>query len=123
MGLLVGMTLILLYQLIGEALVLFFDLLIPGPVLGMLLLFGTLMVRGHIPASLDQTATTLLNHLALFFVPAGVGVILHWHHVGNEWLPIVVALLVSAVITLAVTALVMKLMMLVFRTPSTDDGK
>jgi holin-like protein len=110
-------------QLLGEALVLLFDLLIPGPVIGMLLLFSMLLIRGHIPESLDQAATALLNHLALFFVPAGVGVMLHWHHVGNEWMPIVVALLLSAVITLAVTALVMKLMMLLFGKPSTYDSK
>jgi len=123
MGILLGMMLILMCQLLGEALVLLFDLLIPGPVIGMLLLFGILLMRGHIPESLDQAATALLNHLALFFVPAGVGVMLHWHHVGNEWIPIVVALLLSAVITLVVTALVMKLMMFLFGKPSTYDGK
>ncbi|NJN46189.1 MAG: CidA/LrgA family protein [Candidatus Competibacteraceae bacterium] len=123
MGIVLGMMLILMCQLLGEALVLLFDLLIPGPVIGMLLLFGILLIRGHIPASLDQASSALLNHLALFFVPAGVGVMLHWQHVGKEWMPIAVALLLSAVITLAVTALIMKVMMILFRKPSAYDGK
>jgi len=41
-------------------------------------------------------------------VPAGVGVMLHFERLGAEWLPIVVALVASTVITIGVAALVMR---------------
>ena len=40
-------------------------------------------------------------------IPAGAGVMLHVQLIGNEWFPISVALVVSTVLTIAVTGLVM----------------
>ena len=103
-----ALTLLLVYQLIGEVLVQLLALPVPGPVVGMLLLFVTLLARGNAPESLRTTANGLLAHLSLLFVPAGVGVMLHFERLGAEWLPIVVALLASTVITIGVAALVMR---------------
>ncbi len=103
--LLAGFTWLLLFQCAGEALAYFFDLPIPGPVLGMALLFVTLLVRGKAPEPMTVTADGLARHLSLLFVPAGVGVMLHVARVADEWLPIVVALGVSTVLAIATTAL------------------
>jgi len=108
MELLVGMTTLLLYQLAGESIVLLLELPVPGPVVGMLLLFLTLLVRGRADTRLEATANGLLSHLSLLFVPAGVGVLVHIDKIANEWIPITVALLFSTLVTLAITALVMK---------------
>ena len=105
---LAGLTWLLVYQCIGEILVRWTGLPVPGPVIGMVLLFATLMRKKTVPETLRSTATGLLSHLSLLFVPAGVGVMLHFHRVASEWLPIAVALVVSTVLTLAVTALVMR---------------
>ncbi|MDH4096381.1 MAG: CidA/LrgA family protein [Betaproteobacteria bacterium] len=101
-------TVLLVFQLIGEVLVLVSGLPVPGPVVGMLLLFTTLLARGAAPAWLRETCQGLLSHLSLLFVPAGVGVLLHFQRLGAEWLPIAVALVASTVITIGVTALVMR---------------
>jgi len=101
-------TLLLVYQLAGEVLVLVTGLPVPGPVVGMLLLFLTLAARGSAPGWLRESCQGMLAHLSLLFVPAGAGVLLHFHRLGAEWVPIVVALVASTVITIAVTALVMK---------------
>ena len=101
-------TVLLVYQLVGEVIVLATGLPVPGPVIGMLLLFLTLLARGSVPTWLRDTCQGLLSHLSLLFVPAGVGVMLHFKRLGAEWLPIVVALVASTVITIGVTALVMK---------------
>jgi holin-like protein len=103
-----ALTLLLVYQLIGEVLVRFTGLPVPGPVVGMLLLFVTLVARGSAPDWLRDTCQGLLSHLSLLFVPAGVGVLLHFKRLGAEWLPISVALVASTVITIGVTALVMR---------------
>ena len=64
----VALTWLLLYQLTGEILAHVLDLPVPGPVIGMALLFMTLVIRGHgdrpIPKALQETASTLLQHLS-----------------------------------------------------------
>jgi putative effector of murein hydrolase LrgA (UPF0299 family) len=101
-------TLLLVYQLVGEVIVHLAGLPVPGPVVGMLLLFLTLTLRGAAPEALRETCQALLSHLSLLFVPAGVGVLLHFKRLGAEWLPISVALVASTVITVGVTALIMR---------------
>lgn len=109
---LAALTWLLLYQLTGEILSHVLDLPVPGPVIGMALLFITLVIRGYgarpIPSALQQTANTLLQHLSLLFVPAGTGVMLYLQLITEEWLPISVALIVSTLGAMAVTALILK---------------
>lgn len=100
-------TVLLAYQLGGEVISKGLELPLPGPVVGMALLFATLLIRGNLPDGLRDTGNGLLKHLALFFVPAGVGVVLHLHLIKSEWMAISVALVVSTLATIAVTALVM----------------
>ena len=107
MEILIAITILLACQLTGEALVMWFALPIPGPVVGMLLLLLVLIGRGKPSRPLTSTANALLSHLSLLFVPAGVGVIVHIHRLGDEWLPIVLALVLSTFITLVLTALLM----------------
>lgn len=116
-----ALTILLLYQLVGEIIGRSLGLPIPGPVLGMLLLFITLLIRGEAPLKLRQTSRTLLSHLALLFVPAGVGVMTHLALLRDEWLPIVVTLIVATYVTLVATALTMKLL-LRLTGPRTDQG-
>jgi holin-like protein len=42
-------------------------------------------------------------------VPAGTGIMIHLHRVADEWLPLLLSLLISTIATIVVTALVMKL--------------
>lgn len=107
-ALLAAITLLLLFQLAGEAIVVFLALPIPGPVIGMGLLFAVLAWRGGPSVDLRETARGLLQHLSLLFVPAGVGVMLHWQRMADEWLPIVVSLVASTFVTIAVTAWVLR---------------
>ena len=104
-----GVTLLLFYQLTGDILVRLIGLPIPGPVLGMVMLFVTLMIRGSAPDSLSEASSALLSHLSLLFVPAGVGMMTHFGRIADEWLPITLALFLSTVITMVATALIMQL--------------
>lgn len=106
-----ALTVLLVYQLLGEVIVQFAGLPIPGPVIGLLLLFLTLCVRGGLAAPLRDTANGILQHLSLLFVPAGVGVMVHLSRISGEWLPILAAVLVSTALAIAVTALVMQALM------------
>jgi holin-like protein len=102
-----ALALILSCQLAGEVLVLAAGLPVPGPVLGLLLLLAWLMLRGGVSERVAQTADTLLGHLSLLFVPAGVGVLVHWERLRDQWPAIAAALILGTLITLAVTALTM----------------
>ena len=101
------LTLIFGCQLAGELVTRALAIPVPGPVLGMVMLFLLLVYRGSIPKQLATVADGLLGHLSLLFVPAGVGVMLHFPLLGDDWMAITVALVVSTVATIAVTALVM----------------
>jgi holin-like protein len=75
-----ALTLLLVFQLTGEVIARALGLPIPGPVIGM----------------------------ALLFVPAGTGIVLYGDRIAAEWLPLLVSLFISTLLTLAVTALVLK---------------
>ena len=114
MNFLYGLTLLLIYQLIGEGLSLFFTLSVPGPVIGMSLLFLSLLVFYKIKNNnaekqpqndaLSNSAAAILNHLSLLFIPAGVGLIVHIDRLEDQWLPIIAAIVLGSIITMAVTA-------------------
>ncbi len=101
-----AITLLLVCQLAGEVLVRSLGVPFPGPVLGMVLLFGGLLVVKTPTLVLEETADTLLRNLSLLFVPAAVGVIQHGAVLKAHGMAIVLALLLSTVATLVVTAVV-----------------
>lgn len=105
-----AITLLLCCQLAGEFLVAYFGLPLPGPVAGMVFLFAILAIRGGVGEDLARTGEGLLSHLSLLFVPAGVGVTAHLALLERDWLPISVALIVSTLAAIAVTAGLMVLL-------------
>ena len=104
-----ALTQLLIFQLTGEIIARGLNLPVPGPVIGMLLLFVALVLRGGPGKELQTTSQTLLQHLSLLFVTAGAGIMVHLHRVADEWLPLLLSLLISTLATLVITALAMKL--------------
>lgn len=102
-----GFALLLLLQMCGEGLARLLSLPIPGPVIGMLLLWPMLQWT-PLRESLAAAAQLLLGHLSLFFVPAGVGVIAHLGLLPQYGLKLVLVIVLSTWIGLAVTALVLR---------------
>ena len=107
-----GLTWLLVFQCAGEILVRLFGLPVPGPVVGMVLLFVVLRLRRTTAAGIEGAATALLQHLSLLFVPAGVGVMLHFGRHAAEWAAIGAALVASTVLAIGVTAVVMRALVL-----------
>ena len=87
-----ALTLLLVFQLVGEVVARALALPIPGPVIGMALLFLTLLLRGGPGEDLRVTSGQLLQHLSLLFVPAGTGIVIYGERIAAEWLPLLVAL-------------------------------
>ncbi len=98
-----GLLWLLGFQLVGEVTVRSLDLNVPGPVVGMVLLFAVLQWRRPATgANLFRASDALLKHLQLLFIPAGVGVVTLLGVVGDHPLPLIGALLVSWVAVLLV---------------------
>ena len=110
-----GFATLLLCQLAGEIVARTFGLPVPGPVLGLLFLTIGLAIahrrRALADEWLDQTGVAtvsdgLLRNLSLLFVPAGVGVIDQLDILKSQALALGTAIVVSTILTLAVTVLV-----------------
>jgi len=103
-----ALLLLLACQLAGEIVSQYFAIPVPGPVVGMVLLIVVYHFAPVTRGALRETSSTILRHLSLLFVPAGVGVMLHAGTVLDQWLAILVSLVLGTVITLTVTALTIK---------------
>jgi holin-like protein len=107
-------------QVAGELAARLLGLPIPGPVIGTILLFALLLIRGRVPGALRDVARGLLTNLSLLFVPAGVGIIQHLDRIRGEWVGILAALIGSTVLTMIVAVVVFRL---VSRLPGADRGE
>ena len=108
-----SLSVILVCQLIGEVLVRGLHLPLPGPVIGMALLFALLILRDRYAGlargplsenAVEGTAKGMLAHLSLLFVPAGVGVVQNLDLLAQRGVAIAFVLAASVVVTLLVTA-------------------
>lgn len=97
-----ALTLILACQLAGETVTRGLGLPVPGPVLGMALLFALMLCVPRIAAIVVPAGEGILRHLSLLFVPAGVGVIGHLPVLASHGVGLALALVISTVLALGV---------------------
>lgn len=97
-----GLGVLLAFLLAGEAVATLGRLPLPGSVVGMLLLAAALRF-GRLPVAwVEPAAELLLRHMALLFVPPGVGLMVQLDLLRREWLPVVVAGVASTLAVLLV---------------------
>lgn len=97
-----GFAIIFACLLIGEGISEIFHLPIPGNVLGMVVLAASLMLGVVRLEQVKAVADGLLKHLALLFVPPGVGLLLYGDVLKEAWLPLGVSLALSTIVVLGV---------------------
>lgn len=97
---------ILFFYFTGEFISHFIDGFIPGSVIGMILLFFALLFKWVKPAKVKKISTLLTDNMALFFLPAGVGLMNSLGIISQYWVVIVTASVVSTVLVIATVALV-----------------
>lgn len=107
-----SLSVILMCQLTGEVIVRGLHLPLPGPVIGMALLFAVLMARDRVTvlargplkdSAVEGVARGLLANLSLMFVPAGVGVVQNLDLLAQRGVAIALVLAASVIVTLLVT--------------------
>ena len=105
-----GLLILLGFQAAGELISWLVLPMMPGPVLGLVLLLVFLRLRRQVPASVDAVGAGILQHLGLLFVPASVGVVLFAPQLRTHGLALLLALVFSVLTTVAVTSLVLRLL-------------
>lgn len=95
-----GLTWLVLFQLLGTALNVLFLPMLPGPIIGMLLLFVFLLVRGEVGEPMTEAAAGLLRYLPLLLVPPAVGMMAYAEQIAADFWALAGALGLSLLISL-----------------------
>ena len=95
-----GLTWLVVFQLVGTWLNHLFLPILPGPIVGLVLLLIFLMVRGEVDEPLSQAAKSLLRYLPLLLVPPAVGVMVYASAIAADFWAIVGSLVLSLLISL-----------------------
>ena len=95
-----GLSWLVLCQLLGTALNVLLMPMLPGPIIGMLLLFIFLLLRGEVSEPLQQAAGSLLRYLPRLLVPPAVGVMAYAEDIAADFWAVVGALVLSLVVSL-----------------------
>ena len=110
-----SLFLIFFFQLIGEAIQKFFEINIPGPVIGLALLLLTFIFLlkpsspyQKIKKEISETSHKISNYLSLLFVPIGVGVVMHINFLGDNLFKILAVIVIGTLATLVFTAFIME---------------
>jgi holin-like protein len=107
---------IFFFQLLGEFLKKFFEMRIPGPVIGLILLLVTLIFLKkfkktaivNLKADVVNTSNYILSYLSLLFVPIGVGVVMHLSYLENNLFRVLIIVFISTILTIGGTAFLME---------------
>ena len=95
-----GLFWLVLCQLLGTALNVLLMPMLPGPIIGMLLLFGFLLLRGEVGEPLREASGSLLKYLPLLLVPPAVGVMAYAVDISADFWAIAGALLLSLMLSI-----------------------
>ena len=109
---------ILLYQLVGETIQKLLNIIIPGPVIGLVLLLITFIFIKkfkdkkvlQIKKDVIKTGNIIVSHLSLLFIPIGVGVVMHISYLGENLFQVFAVIVIGTLLTVAFTAKIMELL-------------
>ena len=99
-----GIITLFIFQFLGECISRLFSLLVPGAVIGMVLLLIFLVLTKKNFKSLEATVTFFLKYLPLLFIPAAVGIITQVDIISKEFFAISISLFVGTILSLAISA-------------------
>jgi len=102
-----GLTWLVLFQLLGTAINHLFLPVLPGPIVGLLLMLVFLVVRGEVGESLSLASSSLLRYLPLLLVPPAVGVMVYATDIAADFWAIVGALVLSLLVSMAFVGVLM----------------
>ncbi len=87
----------------------FFEIPIPGSIIGMLLLLIMLLTGVLKLEKIEKISDFILDNLSLFFIPSGVGIITIYSSLENKLLQIFILCVGTTIIVMSITALTVKI--------------
>jgi holin-like protein len=99
---------ILIIYLLGELLSKLLKLPVPGNILGMVILFILLCTKVVKVDNISTVTNFLLEHLAFFFIPAGVGLMTSIGIIKSTWWQLIVVCISTTIIIIGVTGIVIQ---------------
>ena len=108
MTLLKETAIILSLYFIGEAVVYFLESKFPGSVVGMLLLLAALHLKWIKVDHIRIVSSFLLGYMPLFFIPAGVSVMVTYTLMDGFYLQIIAITMVSTVFVMGLTGFIVQ---------------
>lgn len=101
---------IFLFSLVGEIISIGLSSLIsiPGSVIGMILLFSALRLKWLKIEQVEEVGTWLTGNMALFFVPAGVGLMTNFDVLADVWLQLIIIMVVTVTIMMLIVGQVVQ---------------
>lgn len=103
-----GIILIILF--LGQGLQKYFSLIIPGTVMGMVILLLLLIMKVIKLHWIEKISNILLNHLIFLFIPGGVGVMKSLDMFKGNVIPLFIILIVTTIIITVVTGLTVQIL-------------
>jgi len=110
-----SLFIIFFFQLLGEAIQKFFEINIPGPVIGLIILLFVFIffIKNASPfrkikKEISETSHQIIKYLSLLFVPIGVGVVMHINYLGDNLFKILAIIIIGTLSTLVFVAYVME---------------
>ena len=101
-------AIILSLYFIGEAIVYFLESKFPGSVVGMLLLLAALHLKWIKVDQIRMVSSFLLGYMPLFFIPAGVSVMVTYTLMDGFYLQIIAITMVSTVFVMGLTGFIVQ---------------
>lgn len=101
---------ILFFSFLGEVLSLISPVAVPGSVIGMVLLFIALHFNWLKMTQVEEVGTFLTDNMAIFFVPAGVGLMTNFGILGDVWWQLLITILITTTLMLGFVGLVVQFM-------------
>lgn len=116
-----GLTVLILFQLLGTGLNVLWLPKLPGPIIGLVLLFLYLLLTRKVSEPVEQAATGLLRYLPVMLLPSAVGVMVHFADIQADFWAIAISLVASMAVSLVFAGWLMQL--LINRQSTRREGK
>lgn len=94
--------------LIGEFISKFFSLPLPGNIIGLLILLTLLCTRVIKVEKIENVSRFFLDHLAFFFIPAGVGLLSSFDIIRDNLVSILILCLITTAIVIVCTGIIVQ---------------
>lgn len=107
----IGFLLLVALQIIGQTIISWLDVPVPGALLGLALMLLGLIIWGKISKGLTKVSNILLSHLMLMFIPSIVAIMTQAPTIAKSWMPYILSCVLATGITAVVTAFTFQYML------------